>query len=384
MYFYLLIALLIAILAYQYDIKNKSAGRSFWEKCVVTLLIVIVGLRYHIGSDTVVYEWHFKTIETPVLSDFFQKDNLLVQPLWAFVMSFCKTVFGSFIAVQFFHAIVYHVLAFRFIKKTTQYTFTALLFFFILLWFANSFEVLRESISSVIFLNSLFLLREKKFIKYILCAIVAMGFHSFAFIMFVLAPLVVFSNKYVLCIICALIYIVVQFVDLSEINRVLISVMAFSDTIGNKATIYIGQKDSTVISFLGLIRLVFIGLFLPICVILFSDKKDSPFVKLVIFWMLLMLLKSKLPILYRMNNYLQLIYIVLLVNLLYNNTRTSIKSLKPLLIALSCGVLIMGYVDVYRPDPSFQSSKVPYDIRYFPYRTVFQDPVPMRESESYY
>lgn len=446
MYFYLFIILFLAVLIYLYDIMGTRRNRSFWERFVLVSLIVIVGLRYHIGSDTVVYEWNFDTSATPRLDEFFNSEAIVKQPLWLFVMSFCKTVFGTFVAVQFFHAIVFHLLAFRFIKKTTPYTFTALLFLFVLLWFANSFEVLRESIASVIFLNSLFFFQEKKYLKYALCGIVATGFHVFASVLFILSFLVGLSNKKVLAVTCLFLYVIAQVIDFSVVNNMVMAVLSVSGSLADKAQLYVGVENSSVVSLLGIFRWLVLDLFLPLCVIILSYKKNELFVKLVIFWLMLSQLTSKLPILYRMDNYYELIYIVLLVNVLYDvhgkkrykrirlyldggdaqrprvhrparrrwrvvffrrrwrivlrgrdgreyqlfqsrfahTLRRRIGQLRPILVALSVFVLVMGYRDVCRPDMNFQSAQVSYDIRYFPYKTIFQDPDPLREAQKYY
>ena len=384
MYTYILIALFIAVLIYKYDVNGYNCNRSFWERFTLIVLILMVGLRYHVGSDTVVYEWNFNTVATPRLDDLFKDEALLTQPLWLFVMSFCKTIFGTFVAVQFFHAIVFHLLAFRFIKKTTPYTFTALIFLFILLWFANSFEVLRESIASVIFLNSLFFLKEKKYLYYVLCGIVATGFHAFSFIVFILSVLVVLSNKKVLIVLCITFFLVVQVIDFSAVNRMIMAILSVSDTLSNKAKLYVGVEDASIFSFLGFLRWIILDIFLPLLVIIFSCKKDDFFIKLVILWLMLTQLTSKLPILYRMDNYYELIYIVLLVNVLYDKRNILNRQIRTILVTLSFFVLVMGYMDVYRPDMNFQSARVSYDIRYFPYKTIFQNPDPLREAQDYY
>lgn len=446
MYFYLFIILFLAVLIYLYDIMGTRRNRSFWERFVLVSLIVIVGLRYHIGSDTVVYEWNFDTSATPRLDEFFNSEAIITQPLWLFVMSFCKTVFGTFVAVQFFHAIVFHLLSFRFIKKTTPYTFTALLFLFVLLWFANSFEVLRESISAAIFFNSLFFLEEKKYLKYVLCGVVATGFHVFASVIFIVSFFVSLSNKTFLAIACVFLYLVFQAIDFSVVNNIMMAVFSVSDSLSDKAQLYVGGENASVVSFLGILRWLVLGLFLPLCIIILSYNKNGLFIKLTIFWLLLSQLTSKLPILYRMDNYYKLIYIVLLVNVLYDihgkkrlkrirlslgesdaqrpreprparrrwrvvfprrrwrivlrgrfwsqfqlfqsrlarTLRRKVGQLRPILVVLSFFVLVMGYKDVYRPDMNFQSAQVPYDIRYFPYKTIFQDPDPLREAQEYY
>lgn len=375
---------MLSALIYKYDIKDTKRYRQFWERLTLIILIAVVGLRYHIGSDTVVYEWNFNTSATPLLNEFFINDGITTQPLWLFIMSFCKTVFGSFVAVQFIQAIIYHTLSFRFIKKMTTYSFTALLFLFVLLWFSNSFEVLRESISSVIFLNSLFYLKEKRYTRYFLCAVIATGFHVFAFAIFLLVFFVNLLDKSALVVGCIVLFLVAQVIDFFIVNELIMNMVAFSDVLVDKALLYIGEKDATVVSFLGIIRWLLLALFLPIIVILNTETKNDYWVKFVVFWLFLSQLTSKLPILYRMDNYFQLIYIVLLVNVLYDKNSKRVRTLRPVLVMLSMLVLFMGYRDVYRPDMAFQIAKVPYDIRYFPYKTIFEEPDPLREAQSYY
>ena len=55
MLIYLIIICMLLVLAYRYDYKGYVKNRNLWENAVLLLMIFVVGLRYHIGSDTVVY-----------------------------------------------------------------------------------------------------------------------------------------------------------------------------------------------------------------------------------------------------------------------------------------------------------------------------------------
>ncbi|MBP3573489.1 MAG: EpsG family protein [Prevotella sp.] len=348
------------------------------------MMIFVVGLRYHIGSDTVVYEWNFNTSYTPYFDQFLKDWNEKGQPLWWFVMSFCKTYFHSFVAVQFFHAIVYNIFLMKFIKRMTKWHFTALLIAFALIWFANSFEVLRESISAVIYMNALFFLYDKKYLKYILMGVLASGFHSFAFIIFILTPFVVKLNYKFLLTLFALIFVGIRFIDTTVINQALVVFSSLmSDSVSDKMALYIGQENSSIISLLGLLRSLFLNLLLPLLVLKYTDSNKDFYKKLLLLWMIFASMTTKIPILYRFENYLTMIYVVLLVNMLYERKIVN-HLLHTLSVWLTVGTVLMGFWDVYRPSPMEYRSNIHYDCRYFPYKTIFQDPDPIREGLDYY
>lgn len=381
---YLIIGLTLLFLSYRYDYKGYVKHKDIWEKIIISFMIAVVGLRYHIGSDTVVYEWNFNTSYTPYFDQFLKEWNENGQPLWMFVMSFCKTYFHSFVAVQFFHAIVYNVFLMKFIKKMTRWQFTALLLAFSQIWFANSFEVLRESISAVIYMNALIYLQDKKYLKYILLGILASGFHTFAFIIFILTPVVTKLNYKFLLTMFVLVFVGVRFVDTTIINQALFAFSSLmSDSVSDKMSLYIGQENTSIVSLLGLVRSLFLNLLLPLLVLKYTTSSNDFYKKLLLLWMIFACMTSKIPILYRFENYLTVIYIVLLVNMLYEK-KIKNQLLYNMSIWLTIGTFLMGFWDVYRPSPMEYRPNVNYDCRYFPYKTIFQDPDPVREGLDYY
>lgn len=385
MFPYLIIGLTLLFLSYKYDYRGYVKNKVLWQNFILSFMIAIVGLRYHIGSDTVVYEWNFNTSYTPDFDVFLKEWREYNQPLWMLIMSFCKTYFNSFVAVQFFHAIVYNIFLMRFIKKMTRWQFTALFIAFSQIWFANSFEVLRESISAVIYMNALLLLHEKKYLKYFVLGIIATCFHSFAFIIFLLTPIVVKLNYAFLLVIYVLIFIIVRIIDVSFINNVLTIISAYmSDSVSNKMSLYIGQEDATVISFLGLLRSFLLSLLLPLFVLKYTDSNMTFYKKLVLLWMIFSSMTVKMPILYRMENYLTIVYIVLLVNMICEH-KIPDRNKHVLSIILLVSTVLMNFRDLYRPDRVFEHrAYVHHDCRYFPYKTIFQEPDPIREGVDYY
>ena len=70
MFIYLFVFLLILYCVYTFDVKGKRNNKGVWEKVIVVVLIMLAGLRNHVGSDSIAYEYTFN-YSTPLLYDFF-------------------------------------------------------------------------------------------------------------------------------------------------------------------------------------------------------------------------------------------------------------------------------------------------------------------------
>lgn len=95
MFAYLFVIVLLLICVYSFDIKGNRKNKHLWEMVVVFVLILVSGLRNHVGSDSMVYEYKF-LYETELLKNFFKGKDLLElrEPGWELLLSICKTIFG--------------------------------------------------------------------------------------------------------------------------------------------------------------------------------------------------------------------------------------------------------------------------------------------------
>ena len=231
MIIYLIVLFVIASCAYTFDYKGRRRGKLQWERIVVFVLILLAGLRNHVGTDSISYEYTFYH-NTPYLGDFLNNPSWmdLREPVWALFMSACKTFFRTFVFLQIIHATLLNVLLYRFYKKTTDKVFTALLVTFLVSWFGLNFEILRQSLCMAIFLNAIFLLKEKRILLYILLSIIIFGIHNFSIVMAALAPLVLYTRKEVFYpILVVVLILVVFFVDETVINMFFLQAEDFTN-----------------------------------------------------------------------------------------------------------------------------------------------------------
>ena len=210
---YLIVALLLLFLSFRYDICGKANNRIFWYNAVLILLILIAGLRWRLGTDTVGGLDSFYN-GTPLLSNVVFEDKMVRYPLWVLLNSVMYTFGGKFFVVQLVQSSVLNILLFKYIKKHSKYIFTCVFFYFIWVYTTFNMEEMKASmaIPFCLFANDYFL--ENKWIKGFLLMLIGCLFHFSVFVLLV-TPLLLFLR----------------------VNRLGISILIFSFFIG-----YILQK----------------------------------------------------------------------------------------------------------------------------------------------
>lgn len=382
MFVYFAILSLLIYLIVKYDIQGYTNWKEAWINIFMVLLILLAGLRYHIGTDTVHYESWFEN--APELSDIFRDADLWSEPLWTLLLSLVKTTTDSYIVFQFVVAIIFNTLLFRFLKSTTDKIFTVLFFVFCVSWWVLSFEVLRESICVVLYLNALLYLKERKILHYVIIGIIMMGFHKFSFVMMLITPLVVFVKEKITLPIVILITVLLFFSD-SVIELIdLISIRYLDDESVSRigAYLYNSEHEGAIqTNIWGYLRALLLSFALPIITIAYNQTNDNMkfFNRVLILILLFSTLQTKLIIFYRLLNYLNILFIICFVNVLYNS-RISQPIIKTGLYMLVSLYLYFGTQNFYRPSHIEYRSGINYNCVYIPYKTVFEEPDPTREA----
>lgn len=382
---YLFVIALLIFFILKYDVGHKQHGKQHSLLFVMVLLILMSGLRYHVGADSITYEAGF-IYGIPVLSKLLSSNDMVSQPLWIFLMSFCKTIFGSFVALQFIHAIILNLLILRYLKKTTNYVFTALLFTFCVTWWNLSFEVLREALSVAIYINAILYLIEKKYRTYLALGLVMTGLHWFAFVMVIITPFVMFVNNkivYVSFIIGSISLFL--FVDAQLFDWIdLISAGSTTGEASKRINSYINQEGGqgrVTFNLVGYLYTFILYAVLPLIIILYNNKVkgDKYFSKILMLFILFAVLQTKLVIFTRFYNYLYIILIVCMVNILYER-RITLAIVRYMFYLLVFVFLWNGCISFYRPSSGQYRYDIHYNCYHIPYKTIFQEPDPIRES----
>ena len=383
MFEYISIFLLFIFLSYNYDIKGNKAGYNTWVKFCCVILILLAGLRNHVGGDTFNYIYHFD--QWPNLQELFSTKLSLsevTQPLWFLINCILKTIYSDFVVVQLFHAIVVNLLIFRFIKKTTNKVFIAILFVYCIVWWNFNFEIMRESLCVAIYLNSLLELKNKKVFRFILFSIPCLLIHYFSFVIIAFTLLVYYlNNKTTILLIGAIILVLLVFRDIFSNFALEIASMTAEDLSERlEDYIYGDVYGTTNLNLFGVFSKLLL-LLQPVLIIYSyytSKTTDSLELKLLMLYILFFIITAVFPIFSRFLNYLMVLLIIGSINYLSQNKRKRNLSYSIVCILFIYN-MVAGINEFYTPSPSDRSNNK-YDCRYIPYKNVFEMPDATRES----
>ena len=299
-------------------------------------------------------------------------------------MSFCKTVSGSFIFFQILHAIIFNTLLLSFVRKTTEKVFSVLLILFLTNWHTFNFEILRESLAVAFFLHALLALKEKRYIKYVLWAVVGSLFHMFAFVIFVIVPVLCFlPSKYTFPTLVVFSLFALRFASFFNSAMAFVFVEStarfMSDDVVSKLEAYTlgGNREGFItLNLLGLTEVLILQILLPLIILirLYKMKVDKIFISCIVLFILFSILQTNILIVYRFKNYCLIPLLVCMVNVLYD--RAFRKNMLRLAYVTLLGIYVLwGAYNFYRPDERLSpGGHVKYDTRYFPYKSVFDKP----------
>ena len=192
-----LIILLVYIIGYvKYGTERSYRSNLFYIfECI--LLILLWGLRYRVGGDSIRYESYFEFLPTIENIETYDYKNSSFQPFWLYYNVFIKLICDDFRFFQIVHSLTINSLLFLFISKNCKNRFLSILIYYILYSSYFSTEILREILSVITFLYASQFLLKRRYVTYFLIAFIAVMFHVSALFLFILPLLLLcYSNEH--------------------------------------------------------------------------------------------------------------------------------------------------------------------------------------------
>lgn len=381
---YWLVVGILLILIYRYDIKGNDVNRDFWFKFVLLLLVLISGLRYRVGADTINYIYCFYH-ETPTLSNFrFGESDSEFEPLFLLINSIVKTLGGKFYIVQLIQSLFVNGLVLLYIKKHSQYLFSCILLYCFYCYPFYNFEEMRASMSVALCLygNDFFL--EKKWIKGFSLYFVGIFFHySTALLLF--TPLLFFLRFNVIGYAILLASFALGFVIQKKFGDY-IMLLQLSDDVAQKAEGYANhdilfqQQINLFGIFTNRISIVLYSIAAYYYIKFKSFQGDSDILKFqpfVIIGLIFVLFSIPMPISYRYIRFYNIYMLFFFVHLFMDMVKNNIKKMKSLswvraivLFLPFFNVLSHDYRDKY--GGKYWSHNVYHYSRFYPYSSVIE------------
>ena len=147
---YLIAFVLILYFWVLVDIKKYVKLRTIGLIVCTLVLVLIAGLRYRVGGDSL----HYMDIY-PAMPTFAQlKETDFSEgygPLWYLFCAISKVFGNNFVCLQILHAVIVNVTFLCvFVRKSTN-TFACLLIYFLIYYLYYNMEILREALAVCVF-----------------------------------------------------------------------------------------------------------------------------------------------------------------------------------------------------------------------------------------
>lgn len=137
------------------------------------LLFIVGGLRgFEVGTDTQNYLALYATIKSIQYKSF-----LLLEPGWVILNLLCSGLFDEYRSVLIFSQILILILLFTRLWKSTSNPSMGVLFYVLLYYYLNSFNITRQLIATVIVFYGLYYLINKRNRYFYYCIFFATLFH---------------------------------------------------------------------------------------------------------------------------------------------------------------------------------------------------------------
>ena len=391
---YFVLFLFFLGLSYHFDYLGKHTNKYTFYSISLTILILLSGLRYRIGLDSIRYEGHH--IETPTLFELnatvFQDSSY--DPLFIFLSSIAKTVSSEFWVLQMLQSILVNIIFFRFIRLNTKNIFLGVLLYYVGLYINFNCEVMREACAVSMFLLGWEYLKKDKIIHFSFYCILACGFHISSILLLIIPILKIFHiwnllriNKYTIFILIGVLfvgyYIQAIFFDYLKL-------LSLGDSFSSKVNRYTDSDLAySVLNINGIISAVCRNIFFPfLSIILLKQHRtyriDTNLEPMVLLSLIFAVFTIPIAIFYRYTNYFLPFAIIAICNFMYiPRIYLSTKKYIKLKHFGSWYIILfpMLFFQIYSFNAKEGGSQFKAYMRYYPYSSIiFENKDANRES----
>ena len=329
---YIFIFLLLIYLIYRYDYKHNERGRLFWLVVVTLIFIVLGGLHYRVGFDSLTYEKFYDKLSPLNTITPAKIESSRFAPGFVILASFTKLFNEEPVLLYFIQSGFLCAVVTWFFVKNTRNVFFAFLMFYAFCFTLLVFEQIRESIAVAFFLLAWPAFKSNNWLKYYILSFCALAFHTSATFMFILPiillpgikQLFIFGKRtWLFCLIVLAIAFVLQ-ATFSQYIKLLAVTESMEELTGKyENTSFIKGN----LNILGIVSVIFRDILYPLLALVYFnaikkrglfDGNNERLEMFVILSIYISILSIGVPILSRYNNYFFFFPIVLISDWLFS------------------------------------------------------------------
>ena len=369
---------------------------------ICVFLILIVGLRYRIGGDSIDYENEFNRIPTLVHLGSFRFESIRWAPGFTLFMIISKSLYPDFTMFQLLHATIVNSIIFWFILHNTRNKFIAICIYYISMYLYFNVEVLRESLAVCMFLLAWPFFRKGQWLFYYLMVIGATFFHVSALFTFLLPCLAIPGVRNLFRLGYKTIFILIILFGISlyigERFFSMIKLLSMNETINERADVY--GKSTTfgfmVLNVMGMLEAMLKDILIPVLALWFfrltmKNKEGTDeykaFRKMEILIMANIYISTvalSIIMVSRFSNYLNLFVYVMIASCFFQKVELKKKKRKVRLSSLYWSFIFLVVTSVYMKGyfgNTYGSSTNKRYMLYYPYYSVLDPQEDPRREE---
>lgn len=362
-YFVVLFLLLSGVLFF--DPKSRKRGSLYFWLCYL-ILVLLFGLRYRVGGDTLNYIVKYKYIAP--LPDLTLLDFLLLQmePGFAALMAFFKQFTDDFYCVQLAESAFVNFVWFWIIDKYVSRRFLAISLYYVMFSFYFNTEIMREAIAVGLFVIAYRELLKKRIIKYYMILLIGITFH-YSCIFMILIPIMrrYITNEKRMWIVCIILFTSTLFVAplLQYLGGYLLAKVERNASYTFSVYGMMGSFVKTILFpwIVGRLYLKYV-----------DPSPQSEQRRLILIYITIgSLALGNFSILMRLTNYIQPFFLVILVLVLERIAFGKFK--QPVLAMILCCFIWISYLNAYFKDMSQTTRGARYYCIWYPYYSIFDE-----------
>ena len=323
---YIITLLVCVFCSLHFDVKNKTHNKELSYRLLLIWFIAVSGLQYMMGTDMESYMQWYQTLSLKNWS--FQNlisSNKQYQPGWMALCYICRFISDDFVLLKLIQAIFVNISVFLFFKRETKYIFTTVSMYALMSYLVVNFNLMRQSFALGFALYAFTYLKMKDYKKYYFFVFLAYMFHNSAFILILLPLLTCFKfvkrYPYTLIILFLAIISVLASVNLENLLINVLQSNYLGESITELGTSYMSHSRLGVqeadFSIFSIHRLLIIA----VVVYYISKYKDGYNGILGFAYVLLLIVTSFLPILWRFRLYIDFSFYIILARVVVELSR---------------------------------------------------------------
>lgn len=375
---YFILVLLIIVFIYLYDYKGSHKGRLASYNLLMLVFILLVGLRYRIGSDTIAYEQSFNLIpKIGKLTFHYITEISDYEAGYTVLMSLSKTLFGDFWCFLLIQSIIVNISLFTFFKNNSANPFTSILLYFVVLYYFINCEAARQGIALAIIIYAWKNFTSNNLKLFLIQVLFASLFHSTALIFLLFPLLSVFKlwdrlRPNILNFSILLSIIISSYFLQQYISQLLMQYTMVGDIGGRIYAYYADADELSKVSVLTQVLYCLFYIIVPFYCLrrIRNNYKNYENLASVIMLCSLINVASVIPMVYRLTYYFFPFYFILLSETLFCST-DKYKFKKNVNVVVLCSLILFTY---YKIQPYFyedgSTSNMRYYMRFYPYNSI--------------